>query len=127
MHPLVKGIVITPICARSLSFRPLVLPGEAEVGVEVESGRGEGVEVSIDGKRWVGAGEGGVGMRVRVWGEGVGRRRDLKGDGLQEGDGEDWVGGVPCVMRGGERGDEGWVGGLNGLLKFNSPFGEDVV
>jgi len=139
IHPLVKGIVITPICARSLSFRPLVLPGEAEVGVAVDAvSRGAGgVEVSIDGKRWVGEREGvGVGMGVRVWGERVGRRRDLKRDahrdviGLDlDGDPDGWVGGVPCVMRGsgreGASGDEGWVGGLNGLLKFNSPFGEE--
>ncbi|KAL6713206.1 NADH kinase pos5 [Lecanora helva] len=145
IHPLVKGIVITPICARSLSFRPLVLPGEAEVGVTVDdvSRGGEGgIEVSIDGKGWAG-GDGkdgvGVGMGVRVWGERVGRRRDLRRDGrgrdeggvdLEGGDPDGWVGGVPCVMRGGGRegasGDEGWVGGLNGLLKFNSPFGEEV-
>lgn len=141
VHPLVKGIVVTPICARSLSFRPLVLPGESEIGVVVDAvsrGGGEGVEVSIDGKRWVRGREGtGVGMEVRVWGEAVGRRRDLRRDSrredieeeLLEGDPDAWVGGVPCVMRGvgGEAasGDEGWVGGLNGLLKFNSPFGED--
>lgn len=107
------------------------------MGVCVDAGsRGgvDGVEVSIDGRRWVGAGEGGVGMSVRVWGEEVGRRRDLKRDGRGEeleGDPEGWVGGVPCVMRGGGKegasGDEGWVGGLNGLLKFNSPFGEEAA
>ena len=48
VHPLVKGLVITPICARSLSFRPLVLPAEAVIEVTV-SGRGkQGVGVSID-------------------------------------------------------------------------------
>ena len=121
MHPLVKGIVITPICARSLSFRPLVLPAEAVVEVTV-SGRGkQGVGVSIDGvdqEKGVGSG-----MGLRVWGEGVGRKGDLGETG------EGWMGGVPCVMRGsggeGASGDEGWVGGLNGLLKFNYPFGED--
>lgn len=121
VHPLVKGIVITPICARSLSFRPLVLPAEAVVEVTV-SGRGkEGVGVSIDGvdqKKGVGSG-----MGLRVWGEGVGRKGELGENG------EGWMGGVPCVMRGssgeGASGDEGWVGGLNGLLKFNYPFGEE--
>lgn len=117
-----------------------MLPGESEVGVVVDAvsrGGGEGVEVSIDGRRWVRGKEGtGVGMEVRVWGEAVGRRRDLRRDGRGEeqdidleGDPDAWVGGVPCVMRGvsgdGASGDEGWVGGLNGLLKFNSPFGED--
>ena len=121
MHPLVKGIVITPICARSLSFRPLVLPAEAVVEVTV-SGRGkQGVGVSIDGvdqKKRAGSG-----MGLRVWGESVGRKGELGEEG------EGWMGGVPCVMRGsggeGASGDEGWVGGLNGLLKFNYPFGED--
>ena len=121
MHPLVKVLVITPICARSLSFRPLVLPAEAVVEVTV-SGRGEqGVGVSIDGvgqERAVGSG-----MGLRVWGEGVGRKEELG----EQGDG--WMGGVPCVMRGsgreGASGVEGWVGGLNGLLKFNYPFGEE--
>ncbi|KAM0804834.1 ATP-NAD kinase-like domain-containing protein [Usnea florida] len=121
VHPLVKGIVITPICARSLSFRPLVLPAEAVVEVTV-SGRGRhGVGVSIDGKdqkRGVGSGTG-----LKVWGEGVGRKGKLGEEG------EGWMGGVPCVMRGstgeGASGDEGWVGGLNGLLKFNYPFGEE--
>ncbi|KAF6241849.1 hypothetical protein HO173_000561 [Letharia columbiana] len=81
VHPLVKGIVITPICARSLSFRPLVLPAEAVVEVTV-SGRGkQGVGVSIDGKdqeKGVGSG-----MGLRVWGEGVGRKGELgeKGEG----------------------------------------------
>ena len=121
VHPLVKGLVITPICARSLSFRPLVLPAEAVIEVTV-SGRGkQGVGVSIDGvdqKKGVGSG-----MGLRVWGEGVGRKAEFG----EQGDG--WMGGVPCVMRGsgreGASGDEGWVGGLNGLLKFNYPFGED--
>lgn len=121
MHPLVKGLVITPICARSLSFRPLVLPAEAVIEVTV-SGRGkQGVGVSIDGvdqEKGVGSG-----MGLRVWGEGVGRKGELGEEG------EGWMGGVPCVMRGsgreGASGDEGWVGGLNGLLKFNYPFGEE--
>lgn len=121
VHPLVKGIVITPICARSLSFRPLVLPAEAIVEVTV-SGRGkQGVGVSIDGvdqgKRV------GPGMGLKVWGEDVGRKEELGETG------EGWMGGVPCVMRGrsgeGASGVEGWVGGLNGLLKFNLPFGEE--
>ena len=130
VHPLVKGIVITPICARSLSFRPLVLPNEASVDVRVIGDRGGvGVDVSIDG---VGRQGIGVGMGVMVWGESVGRAVDIlrrEGRAIVEEDRRDWIGGVPCVMRGqgreGASGDEGWVGGLNGLLKFNYPFGEE--
>jgi NADH kinase len=40
-----------------------------------------------------------------------------------------WKGGIPCVMRVGSGGeineDDSWVGGLNSLLKFNHPFGEE--
>jgi len=53
-------------------------------------------------------------MEVKVWGEGV---RDEEGN---------WTGGVPSVVRGtrDNGGEDHWVGGLNGLLKFNYPFGE---
>ena len=114
MHPLVHSLLLTPICPRSLSFRPLVLPGNTPVTLRLgERNRAREVEVSVDGVR---RREGvGVGMEVSVCGE------ELKREGLR------WWGGVPCVMRGEGRGvgDEGWVGGLNGLLKFNLPFGEE--
>lgn len=116
IHPLVPALLLTPICPRSLSFRPLVLPANAPVTLRLsEKNRGREVEVSVDGvRRSRGVG---VGMEVRVGGEEI-----VRGVG-------GWVGGVPCVMRGavgGEaNGDDGWVGGLNGLLKFNYPFGEE--
>ena len=104
IHPLVPSLLLTPICARSLSFRPLVLPDTTDVRLRLSGkNRGRSLDVSIDGmsvKRGMAAG-----MEVRVW------RED---------------GGVPCVMRRTTKGeaDEGWVGGLNGMLKFNYPFGE---
>ncbi|KAI9824978.1 MAG: hypothetical protein M1819_000776 [Sarea resinae] len=116
VHPLVSSLLLTPICPRSLSFRPLVLPGNTQVTLRLsEKNRGREVEVSIDGvRRTRGVG---VGMEVRVWGEEVKRP-----------DGQ-WKGGVPSIMRGTggheANGDDGWVGGLNGLLKFNYPFGEE--
>ncbi|KAL8760948.1 MAG: hypothetical protein Q9184_002890 [Pyrenodesmia sp. 2 TL-2023] len=115
IHPLVESLCLTPICPRSLSFRPLVLPASTPVTLRLSehNNRGREVEVSIDGVRQK---EGlKVGGEIRVLGEEI--QRDRKG----------WRGGVPCVMRGGgERGeDDGWVGGLNGLLKFNYPFGEE--
>ncbi|KAI0449748.1 ATP-NAD kinase-like domain-containing protein [Xylaria acuta] len=116
MHPLVKTLLITPICARSLSFRPLGLPLNSKVVLKLsEKNRGRELEVSIDGKRKTGVT---VGMEIRVEGEMVGRTPN-----------GGWAGGVPCVIRSptnatsGED-DDGWVGGLNGLLKFNYPFGE---
>lgn len=115
IHPLVESLCLTPICPRSLSFRPLVLPASTPVTLRLseQNNRGREVEVSIDGVRQKDGLK--VGGEIRVLGEEIQRDRD------------GWRGGVPCVMRGGgERGeDDGWVGGLNGLLKFNYPFGEE--
>ncbi|CAI7657831.1 unnamed protein product [Penicillium pancosmium] len=113
VHPLVPSILLTPICARSLSFRPLVLPLSTPITLRLsEKNRGRELEVSLDG---VNLGQGmAVGMEVRVWNEEMRHGKN------------EWQGGVPSVMRrsmGGEA-HEGWVGGLNGLLKFNHPFGE---
>jgi NADH kinase len=114
VHPLVSSLLLTPICPRSLSFRPLVLPAHQSISLRLsQRNRGCDVEVSVDGVRQE---DGlGLGMEVRVEGEGV---RDREGR---------WRGGVPSVVRAGGRDDGGedhWVGGLNGLLKFNYPFGE---
>lgn len=114
VHPLVPSILLTPICARSLSFRPLVLPSSTPITLRLsEKNRGRELEVSIDG---VNLGQGmAVGMEARVWNEVMRHGKN------------DWYGGVPSVMRRivGEEAHEGWVGGLNGLLKFNYPFGEE--
>ncbi|ROV86909.1 hypothetical protein VSDG_10104 [Cytospora chrysosperma] len=119
VHPLVGSLLITPICPRSLSFRPLVLPLDTKVVLRLsERNRGRELEVSIDGKRRAGASPG---MTIRVQGEAITKSDD-----------GNWTGGVPCVIRSPQKGhppseggdnDYGWVGGLNGLLKFNYPFG----
>lgn len=114
VHPLVPSLLLTPICPRSLSFRPLVLPAETPITLRLGAkNRGREVEVSIDGQTIT---EGlGAGMEVRVAGEEV-----------KHADGR-WDGGVPCVVRGmgiGEGAEDHWVGGLNALLKFNYPFGD---
>ena len=99
VHPLVKALIITPICPRSLSFRPLVLPVGAVVGLKVaEGGRGSGGMVSVDG---VGRGGLGEGEEVRVWGEGVGGGGGRWG-GCGGGEGVGW-GGALCY--------EGWEAG----------------
>ncbi|OAA66284.1 hypothetical protein ISF_04122 [Cordyceps fumosorosea ARSEF 2679] len=111
VHPLVRSLLITPISPCSLSFRSLVLPLDTAVVLRTSArNRGRELDLSIDGKRC-----GGVrpGTEIRVEGEFVGRA----------GLGEEWHGGVPCVIRTEE--DDPWVGGLNGLLKFNHPFGRD--
>ncbi|KAG5919666.1 hypothetical protein E4U42_006442 [Claviceps africana] len=111
VHPLVKSLLITPISPCSLSFRSLVLPLDTKVTLRMSSkNRGRELDLSIDGRRCAGVSPG---MEIRVEGEFVGRA----------GPGEEWHGGVPCVIR--TEDDDPWVGGLNGLLKFNHPFGRE--
>lgn len=116
VHPLVSSLLLTPICARSLSFRPLVLPANTPITLTLsDKNRGDEVEVSVDGVRR----EKGLtrGMEVRVVGEDI---RSVN---------REWGGGVPSIVRAGNvvgmESQDHWVGGLNGLLKFNYPFGED--
>lgn len=116
VHPLVSSLLLTPICPRSLSFRPLVLPANTPVTLRIEAeNRGKEIEVSVDGVRRQQGLK--TGMEVRVVGEDV---RSAKGEG-------EWTGGVPSIVRGGDAadGEDHWVGGLNSLLKFNYPFGEE--
>lgn len=115
VHPLVPSICLTPICPRSLSFRPLVLPAETPITLRLGAkNRGREVEVSIDGSTITE--KLGTGMEVRISGEEV--KRDARG----------WEGGVPSIVRGTtgkeDIAEDHWVGGLNALLKFNYPFGD---
>jgi len=116
IHPLVQSLLLTPICPRSLSFRPLVLPWATPITLRLsQKNRGREVEVSIDGAR-------------REHGIGVGAELRVSGEDIVQDNGA-WQGGIPCIMRRSHAGpdsDDGWVGGLNGLLKFNYAFGEET-
>ena len=108
-----KSVLITSISPCSLSFRSLVLPLDSKVTLKVSTNnRGRELDLSIDGRRCAGVPPG---AEIRVEGEYVGRA----------GLGEEWFGGVPCVIRAED--DDPWVGGLNGLLKFNHPFERDMA
>lgn len=115
IHPLVSSLLLTPVCPRSLSFRPLILPSTTPITLKLsERNRGREMEVSVDGMR-------------RSHGIGVGTELRVSGEEMRKEDGS-WQGGIPCIMRrsrAGADGDDGWVGGLNSLLKFNHPFGEE--
>ena len=128
VHPLSDCLLLTPICPRSLSFRPLVFPKHTKVVLKLSSkNRGRELELSIDGKRLAGVQ---VGIEIRIQGEVVGR---VGSDGSGRFGGFRWEGGVPCIMgapggSGSNAEDDGrWVGGLNGLLKFNNPWGQHVA
>jgi NADH kinase len=118
VHPLVPSLLVTPISPRSLSFRPLLLPANQPITLRLSPKNRSEVEVSIDGvRRPKGLS---LGSEVRVWGESV---KDATGT---------WEGGVPSLVRGAiggdpcGHGDDPWVGGLNELLQFNRPFGQDA-
>jgi len=49
VHPDVEALIVTPICAHSLAFRPIVLPSHIEVTVHVERAN-EGTNLAIDGQ-----------------------------------------------------------------------------
>ncbi|KAL7267781.1 NADH kinase pos5 [Rhizina undulata] len=67
IHPAVSSLLLTPICPRSLSFRPLVLPADTLLSLSLaDKNRGRGLEVSVDGRQWVNMN---TGMEIRVWGE----------------------------------------------------------
>jgi NADH kinase len=124
VHPLVPSLLLTPVCPRSLSFRPLVLPANTPITLRLsEKNRSDEVEISVDGVRMS---EGlKQGMEIRVWGEELERPTH----GKREED-RSWKGGVPSIVRGSRSGlgedEDHWVGGLNSLLKFNYPFGDET-
>ena len=183
VHPSVPAILLTPICARSLSFRPLILPDNVEVELSLDNMARGSAEISIDGllrgrlHRKLNAAlttpssqnllqnllvarsadyEGGTedleeGPDEEVAEQASGLARDdSKEEGrkamkmnkapfnnipMEEMEGnvirvrkEEGLG-VPTVVpdeggSDGGKGGDGWVGGLNRLLKFNSRFGE---
>ncbi|KAG8880230.1 NADH kinase pos5 [Tulasnella sp. 332] len=50
VHPSMKALLLTPICPRSLSFRPLLLPGTCRVELRISRKSRAPVEVSMDGQ-----------------------------------------------------------------------------
>ncbi|KAH6582882.1 hypothetical protein BASA50_006540 [Batrachochytrium salamandrivorans] len=50
VHPSVEAILLTPICPRSLSFRPIVLPANAEISIKLSAVARGDAEVAIDGR-----------------------------------------------------------------------------
>jgi len=47
--PSVEAFIVTPICAHTLTNRPIVLPDSAQIEVEVKSQR-ESVYLTVDGQ-----------------------------------------------------------------------------
>lgn len=112
VHESVSALLLTPICPRSLSFRPLLLPGSSRITLQLsEKSRAQTAEVFMDGKE------------ARF---------------LQR---EEFVSiaasrfPIPCVNRsslgrqpspsaddGAPRAEDDWVRDINTLLQFNATF-----
>lgn len=99
VHPGVECMLLTPICPRSLSFRPLVLPQDSRVSISISKTARGGSSMSLDG-----------GSNVEL------ERGDKTTMEIHPDDG------VWCVTKKSETID--WVGHLNELLGFNSKFGK---
>ncbi|CAG8500892.1 11454_t:CDS:10 [Scutellospora calospora] len=96
IHPCVQSILLTPICPRSLSFRPISLPPAAKIKMKISEESRAPLEVAVDG-------------RVICMLD--------KGDFLEV---EMSPYPIPCVNRVGEGVD--WVKDINELLKWNQNF-----
>lgn len=127
VSPLVPSILLTPICPRSLSFRPLILPHSSHIKVRVGSKTSQGpanamVKLSVDG---IPQEDLRIGDEIHVVNE-VGtiylngsqlpstsnkrqvseRRKTIKNSGIY------------CIAKT----ENDWTRGLNELLGFNSSF-----
>ncbi|CAO3618656.1 unnamed protein product [Cunninghamella echinulata] len=96
VHPSVQSLILTPICPRSLSFRPALLPTSAAIQLKIgESSRSQ-IEVSMDGQEIFLLNKGEY-LQVRM---------------------SKYP--VPCVTRLSQEND--WAKDINELLKWNYPF-----
>lgn len=126
VSPLVPCILLTPICPRSLSFRPLILPHSSHVKVRIGTKSSQGpantvVKLSVDG---ISQQDLRIGDEIHVVNE-VGtiylngsqvpstnkkdvceRRKTIKNSGIY------------CIART----ENDWTHGINDLLGFNSSF-----
>ena len=50
VSPEIQAIIITPICAHTLSMRPLVLPSNSVVELELADGSGQEIILTVDGQ-----------------------------------------------------------------------------
>lgn len=101
MHPSLQAMLITPICPRSLSFRPILVPSTSSVVLQVaESSRSE-MQVSIDG------------MTPFMLPRGEGIKVEASPYPLQ----------VVCRTEG----TKDWVHGINNLLSWNLNFHERLI
>ncbi|KAF8484105.1 ATP-NAD kinase-like domain-containing protein [Gautieria morchelliformis] len=113
VHPSVKALLLTPICPRSLSFRPLLFPGTSQLTLQINSKSRAPAEVSMDGQE--------PSSRIKSLSPGESVRVQMSPYP------------IPCIRRSslpsseGENGtldnrSDDWVRDINTLLQFNATF-----
>ncbi|KAH3672695.1 hypothetical protein WICMUC_004101 [Wickerhamomyces mucosus] len=121
VHPLVPSILLTPICPRSLSFRPLVLPLTSHIKIKIASRQNSSennVRLSIDGvpQEFLK-----VGDEIHIVNE-VGTiyigNNKIPNSTNKPKKLEDKDSGVYCVAKS----ENDWTRGINELLGFNYSF-----
>ncbi|KAI0314665.1 ATP-NAD kinase [Amylostereum chailletii] len=112
VHPSLSALVLTPICPRSLSFRPLVFPASSSITLRIGDRSRAPAGVSMDGQV----------SRVLQPGESVTVRASLHP--------------IPCINRSsiadpqeehegagpGKEPEDDWVRDINNLLQYNATF-----
>lgn len=98
VHPSIKGILLTPICPRSLSFRPLILPSNSDIMMRLSpKNRNISIKLNIDGVQ----------------------QPDLKtGDEIHINKQMDLDNNIWCIARS----ENDWTKDINELLGFNKSF-----
>ncbi|PWN34248.1 ATP-NAD kinase, partial [Meira miltonrushii] len=122
VHPSVQSLVLTPICPRSLSFRTVLLPSDANIQLKVSKRSRTAAQISVDGRDAQTLLPGQylqVGMSpypIPCGSIGASNNEPQ----LIESESSDSF--EDCHFSHSERGEDDWVGDINTLLRFNASF-----
>jgi NADH kinase len=122
VHPSVQSILLTPICPRSLSFRPVLLPSDAHVQLRVSEKSRAAAQVSVDGRE-VQALEPGQYLQVAMSPYPIPCvNRTSPHMSTRTGQLSSTEGGIASSLPPSDRGEDDWAGDINTLLRFNASF-----
>ena len=132
VHPSVQSLLLTPICPRSLSFRTVLLPSDANIQLKVSKSSRTSAQISVDGRDAETLLPGQylqVGMspfpipcvnRSSFSQNSQKSTRNTNEPQLIESKSIDPLDGSQLSHS--ERGEDDWVGDINTLLRFNASF-----
>lgn len=132
VHPSVQSLLLTPICPRSLSFRTVLLPSDANIQLKVSKSSRTSAQISVDGRDAETLLPGQylqVGMspfpipcvnRASFSQNSQKGTRKINEPQLIESNSSDPL--DSSQLSHSERGEDDWVGDINTLLRFNASF-----